>query len=180
MIKIMCTAKDTVKLSALVPFQEDLKKRTIKDIAALSQSLQDDGLLMPFAVWKHDDKDYLLDGHGRLAALVDMALKDPALITDVDYPCIYISADTEDEARKALLQITSSYGKVTRDGAAKFTQTIPGYKAPAINKILYRQAHVKKVPSINTDSLIKIKVPKDKEQEVRELLSKVEFITIID
>lgn len=176
----MCTAKDTVKLSTLVPFQDNLKKRTAKNITDLAQSLQDDGLLMPFAVWKHDDKNYLLDGHGRLAALVELALKDPSLISNVDYPCIYVSADTEEEARKALLQITSSYGKITKEGAEKFTQTIPGYKAPSINKILYRQAHVKKVPSISIDSLIKIKVPKDKEQEVRELLSKVEFITIID
>lgn len=177
MIEIMCTAPDTVRLHDLTPFQGDLKKRTPKDIDELMGSLSREGLLMPFAVWKHEDKNYLLDGHGRLEALIRAALVDPKII-EQDFPCLFIKADTEEDARKALLQITSSYGSVSKKGIVNFTANIADYHAPVIDKAL-RRHHLKKTPVAPVNAMIKIKVPLEREHEVRELLNRVEYITVI-
>lgn len=183
-MEIKCTTKDTIKLTECVPFQGNLKKRTAQDIAELKDSLLREGLLMPFAVWDHDDKKFLLDGHGRKEALVQLAVEDANLL-NVDWPCIYIKADTEDDARKALLQITSSYGKITKTGVKQFTVSIPDYKAPSIAKFVAKPV-AKKVEAIdpvqrpNQDKVIlKVSVTKDKVSEVKKILEQFDFIKVL-
>ena len=183
-MEIKCTTKDTIKLTECVPFQGNLKKRTSQDIAELKDSLLREGLLMPFAVWDHDDKKFLLDGHGRKEALVQLAVEDANLL-NVDWPCIYIKADTEDDARKALLQITSSYGKITKTGVKQFTVSIPDYKAPSIAKFVAKPV-TKKVEAIdpvqrpNQDKVIlKVSVNKDKVSEVKKILEQFDFIKVL-
>ena len=183
-MEIKCTTKDTIKLTECVPFQGNLKKRTAQDIAELKDSLLREGLLMPFAVWDHDDKKFLLDGHGRKEALVQLAVEDANLL-NVDWPCIYIKADTEDDARKALLQITSSYGKITKTGVKQFTVSIPDYKAPSIAKFVAKPV-TKKVDAVdpvqrpNQDKVIlKVSVTKDKVSEVKKILEQFDFIKVL-
>lgn len=183
-MEIKCTTKDTIKLTECVPFQGNLKKRTSQDIAELKDSLLREGLLMPFAVWDHDDKKFLLDGHGRKEALVQLAVEDANLL-NVDWPCIYIKADTEDDARKALLQITSSYGKITKTGVKQFTVSIPDYKAPSIAKFVAKPA-TKKVEAVdpvqrpNQDKVIlKVSVTKEKVSEVKKILEQFDFIKVL-
>lgn len=183
-MEIKCTTKDTIKLTECVPFQGNLKKRTPQDIAELKDSLLREGLLMPFAIWDHDDKKYLLDGHGRKEALVQLAVEDANLL-NVDWPCIYIKADTEDDARKALLQITSSYGKITKTGVKQFTVSIPDYKAPSIAKFVAKPV-TKKVDAVdpvqrpNQDKVIlKVSVTKDKVSEVKKILEQFDFIKVL-
>ena len=183
-MEIKCTTKDTIKLTECIPFQGNLKKRTPQDIAELKDSLLREGLLMPFAVWDHDDKKYLLDGHGRKEALVQLAVEDANLL-NVDWPCIYIRADTEDDARKALLQITSSYGKITKTGVKQFTVSIPDYKAPSIAKFVAKPV-TKKVDAVdpvqrpNQDKVIlKVSVTKDKVSEVKKILEQFDFIKVL-
>lgn len=183
-MEIKCTTKDTIKLTECVPFQGNLKKRTSQDIAELKDSLLREGLLMPFAVWDHDDKKYLLDGHGRKEALVQLAVEDANLL-NVDWPCIYIKADTEDDARKALLQITSSYGKITKTGVKQFTVSIPDYKAPSIAKFVAKPV-TKKVEAVdpvqrpNQDKVvIKVSVTKEKVFEVKKILEQFDFIKVL-
>lgn len=183
-MEIKCTTKDTIKLTECVPFQGNLKKRTSQDIAELKNSLLREGLLMPFAVWDHDDKKFLLDGHGRKEALVQLAVEDANLL-NVDWPCIYIKADTEDDARKALLQITSSYGKITKTGVKQFTVSIPDYKAPSIAKFVAKPV-TKKVKAVdpvqrpNQDKVIlKVSVTKEKVSEVKKILEQFDFIKVL-
>ena len=183
-MEIKCTTKDTIKLTECVPFQGNLNKRTPQDIAELKDSLLREGLLMPFAVWDHDDKKYLLDGHGRKEALVQLAVEDASLL-NVDWPCIYIRADTEDDARKALLQITSSYGKITKTGVKQFTVSIPDYKAPSIAKFVAKPV-TKKVEAVdpvqrpNQDKVVlKVSVTKDKVSEVKKILEQFDFIKVL-
>ena len=181
MIQIKCSTKDTIRITDMVPFQGNLKKRTQQDIDQLKESLLREGLLMPFAIWEkpleQNDSEiavveqnlFLLDGHGRKEAIIQMAVDEPSLLT-VDWPCVFIKADTEDDARKALLQITSSYGKITKIGVKQFTVSIPDYVAPSIKKF------VESKPKENKDSeekenktkhrIIRIKVPEDKMNEV--------------
>lgn len=183
-MEIKCSVKDSVKLTEVQPFQGNLKKRTQQDIDGLKESLLREGLLMPFAVWIQGDKKYLLDGHGRKEALVQLAVDDANLLT-VDWPCIYVKADTEDDARKALLQITSSYGKITKTGVKQFTVSIPDYVAPSIAKFV--QKPIKEIKGkldaedrLNIDKVIlKVRIDKDKVEEVKDILKGFKFIEVL-
>lgn len=183
-MEIKCSTKDSVKLTDVVPFQGNLKKRTESDIKTLKESLLREGLLMPFAVWDHDGKKFLLDGHGRKEALVQLAVEDANLLT-IDWPCIYVQADTEDDARKALLQITSSYGKITKTGVKQFCVSIPDYKAPSINKfvakpLVKKAAMVDPVQRPNQDKVVlKVRIDKDKVDEVKDILAQFKFIEVL-
>lgn len=182
MIEVKCDGiKDTLLLKDLIPFQGDLKKRTDEDVAELAGSLILEGLLMPFVVWRKDKQNFLLDGHGRLQALQTIPETDKQ-----KFPVIFVDAATEEEARKSLLQITSSYGKITKKGAVQFTASIKGYKAPAVNKLLYKTVKPKKMPIIpapqplnDGDVIIRVAVPKDKEAALRDLLRNIEYIKVM-
>lgn len=180
MFSIKCESKDKAKLHDLVPFQGDLKKRTPQDIQELKQSIMTEGLLMPFAVWMHEDKNYLLDGHGRLQALTELAVEHPDMnILMIDFPCIFISAETEMDARKALLQITSSYGKITKQGVKQFTVSIPGYVAPSIKKFVAKPEKAKVTAPKSDKTVIRIRVDNDKAPQVFDILRQMSFIEVL-
>lgn len=194
MININCDVATTVLLGDLVPFQGNLKKRTDEDITNLARSINTEGLCSPFYVWKHNDKNYVLDGHGRMQALIRMSLLDSTLLNQ-PLPCIYISADTEEKARQILLQFTSSYGKVTKAGLKHFTATIPTYTAaPVLAKFKIKETKVHtpkvKVESVTVEPeqeeiisddkiVLKIKLPKVAEKEVRDILAECPFIEVL-
>lgn len=178
MIKVMCQTTEVIRLGKLTPFQGDLKRRTDKDIEALADSIREEGLLMPFAVWKHKGVNNLLDGHGRLAALTELACYDNEIATQ-DFPVLFIEADTEEQARKSLLQITSSYGKITRDGVMHFCATIPEYHAPAINKFVHKKPIKNKLKEQNNEQIVRIAVSQDKLEAVLELFKSVSYIRVL-
>ena len=178
MIGVRCSSDSTIKLNELVPFQGDLKQRKPADVQALAKSLSSEGLLMPFAVWLHDGKHYLLDGHGRLAALTELMLLDPTIQMQ-DFPCLFITADTEDEAKKALLQITSQYGKVTKSGAVKFCASIPSYSAPSVNRFIHKPVSRRKAEQPANETILKISVQSDKIEEVKRIFAQVSYIKLL-
>lgn len=181
MIKVNCETKDKLKLVDMVPFQGNLKKRTEQDLEELKQSLLTEGLIMPFAIWKHEDKNYLLDGHGRRQVLLAMAgnTDNPDVITE-DWPVVYIEAETEDDARKALLQITSQYGKITKTGVKQFTVSIPDYKAPSIKKFVAKPVKAKETKPVVSDKIVlKIRIDRDKYDYVKQVLGEFNFIEVL-
>ena len=178
MIRIMCKTQDTIKLGMLSPFQGNLKKRTENNIDALADSITNEGLLMPFAVWCHDGKNLLLDGHGRLAALTELSLYDNDIATQ-DFPVIYIEADNEEQAKKSLLQITSSYGRITRNGVLEFCASIPTYVAPSISKYVREVPKKRKLEAQPNEKVLRIAVAIDKLDAVRKLFEDTEFIRIL-
>lgn len=179
MIAVMCHTTNSLKLDELVAFQGDLKKRTNKDVTALAVSIQREGLIMPFAVWKDaEGNNKLLDGHGRLEALTKLIPLDNDISTQ-GFPVIYIDAENEDAAKKSLLQITSSYGKITKQGAVKFCASIPEYRAPAVNKFVHKPVKRPRKEKPDTEVIIKIAVPLSYEKQVREILSSTAGIRIL-
>lgn len=181
MIKINCETKDKLKLTDMAFFQGNLKKRTGKDLAELKASLESEGLMMPFAVWKHDNKNLLLDGHGRKQVLMQMCDEMPDILS-TDFPVVYVEAETENDARKALLQITSSYGKITKTGVKQFCVSIPDYRAPAISKFIAKPVtkNIKAADkSVPIKTIIKIRVDNDKVEQVRSILKEFAFIEVI-
>lgn len=180
MIKINCESNSTLKLTDMVPFQGNLKKRTAQDIKELTDSLVSEGLMMPFAIWKHDDKNYLLDGHGRKEALIKLAVDEPSMLTE-EWPVIYVNAETEDGARKALLQITSAYGKITKTGVKQFCVSIPDYKAPSIAKFVSKPVKAKEAKPQATESdpkrpvVLKIRVPAERVEEFKKIMNEFHY-----
>ena len=116
-IEINCTGSDTIQLHELTEFQGELKERSAGDVEKIIKSIKKHGFSFPFFVWKNDGKNNVLDGHGRLMALQQMAAAGeeiPAL------PCVYISAKNEAEAKEKLLKLNSQYGHMTADSVAAF------------------------------------------------------------
>lgn len=116
-IEINCTGSDTIQLNELTEFQGELKERSAGDVEKIIKSIKKHGFSFPFFVWKNDGKNNVLDGHGRLMALQQMAAAGeeiPAL------PCVYISAKNEAEAKEKLLKLNSQYGHMTADSVAAF------------------------------------------------------------
>ena len=117
MIVINCTGSDTIQLHELTEFQGELKERSAGDVEKIIKSIKKHGFSFPFFVWKNDGKNNVIDGHGRLKALQQMAAAGeeiPAL------PCVYISAKDEAEAKEKLLKLNSQYGHMTADSVASF------------------------------------------------------------
>lgn len=176
MITVKCSSPNTTHLNQLVPFQGELKKRTDGDIQELAESISVDGLLMPFAVWQHEDKNYLLDGHGRMAALIHLALRDPDILSQ-DLPCIIIQAETEEEARKSLLQITSSYGRINPKGVLEFSAQVIDYKAPVLQKVVRK---VQKREKKESDYIVlKVRVKKEELDAVKEIFKKSPMVELV-
>ena len=73
MIVINCTGSDTIQLHELTEFQGELKERSAGDVEKIIKSIKKHGFSFPFFVWKNDGKNNVLDGHGRLLALKQMA-----------------------------------------------------------------------------------------------------------
>lgn len=178
MIEIKCSTPDSIMLSQLVPFQGDLKKRSVKDIKALAASLMADGMLMPFVLWDNNNKCCILDGHGRLAALTDLALEYPDIMEQA-FPCIYITADTEEDAKKALLQITSQYGKINKEGITKFISNLGNYKAPVIAKFIRKPTQRKKVEANDGNIILSISIPSDRFEQFRQIINNVTYARIL-
>ena len=116
-MRITCDTKDTLPLSALTEFQGGLKKRTAEDIGKIEKSIRKYGFATPFFVWRHDGVNHVLDGHGRLRTLKEMAARGeeiPAL------PVVYVECKDEAAAKNLLLRINSAYGTMTAESVADF------------------------------------------------------------
>lgn len=183
-IRILSNTKDTLKVGEMSEFQGKLKHRSPKQIEALAESLLSEGLIMPFVIWRHDGKNLLLDGHGRYKAIQYLAEKNVADggegILQQDFPVLYVDAQTEEEAKKALLQISSRYGNVTRKGAAAFCATIPQYRAPVLKPFAPKEMSVKRYKAKATDrTILRVSVPNDIAEEVKKMLMEVPSIRVL-
>ena len=116
-MRITCDTKDTLPLSALTEFQGGLKKRTDDDLVKIERSIKQYGFATPFFVWKHDGKNKVLDGHGRLQTLKAMKARGEEI---VDLPVVYIDLPNEEAAKNLLLRICSTYGEMTAESVAEF------------------------------------------------------------
>ena len=78
-IAIKCDTKDKIELAEMTELQGTLKERTDIDYDKIKLSIIKYGFSFPFFVWKGEEKNYILDGHGRFATLCKMQ-KDGYLI----------------------------------------------------------------------------------------------------
>lgn len=116
-IEIKCKGADTLPIDRIVEFQGELKKLSKENENKLRNSILKFGFIAPFFVWDDHGELKLLDGHQRLKTLLKMRKEGydiPPLPVD------YIEADSEEDAKRKLLHITSQYGEFTVEGFENF------------------------------------------------------------
>ena len=192
MIEARCETESSIRLEGLEPFQGKLKRRTKRQLEELKASLRNEGLIAPFFAWRAVDGEavFLLDGHARREALLSLAEEDPSILQAQEFPVVYIEAESYEKAKQSLLQITSQYGTIDKEGAKAFCESIKGYRAPAV-KSVYRKPYVKRMAAPaakerkpveyneDTEVALTIAVPRVYEKAVRDLFQKVSYIRVL-
>jgi len=100
-------------LADLTPFQGNLKDLDDARYAKLKASILAEGFMAPVFVWQ----DKILDGHQRTTVL-----NGEGWDVEGGVPVIEIQADTEADAARKLLKLTSAYGKPVAEGVFDFMQ----------------------------------------------------------
>lgn len=116
-MEVKCKTNDTLCLSQLVEFQGNLKERTDADFEKIAKSIKKHGFAFPFFVWKHENKNFVLDGHGRIGALKRMVAQGEHL---PPLPVVYVNAKDESDAKELLLKLNSHYGQMTAESVRDF------------------------------------------------------------
>ena len=100
-------------LADLTPFQGNLKDLDDARYAKLKASILAEGFMAPVFMWQ----DKILDGHQRTTVL-----NGEGWDVEGGVPVIEIQADTEADAARKLLKLTSAYGKPVAEGVFDFMQ----------------------------------------------------------
>ena len=116
-MEVKCKTQHTLPLEELTEFQGNLKERDSVDVGKIIKSIRKHGFSFPFFVWNHDAINHVLDGHGRLLALKQMA-KDGENIPEL--PIVYVDCKDETDAKELLLKLNSQYGKMTAESVLEF------------------------------------------------------------
>ncbi len=117
-IEIKCSGDKFLKLSELSNFQGELKSLSNENYKKLKTQIENHGFIVPFFVWKSEDKNYILDGHQREAVLSKMA--NEGVVLPEAFPVVYVEAENEKDAKAKLLAINSQYGKMTEQSLFDF------------------------------------------------------------
>lgn len=120
-IEIKCTSASTINIDSIEPFQGTLKKRTKEQINQIIKSIEKFGFSFPFFVWKKENHNWCLDGHGRLLALKEMKKQGYDL---PDFPVSFIEAKDEEEAKQKLLRQNSFFGMTSIDDVLDFCKDV--------------------------------------------------------
>lgn len=110
-LKIAVRGAAELPIDKLEPFQGELKRIDREDFEALRKSLIEDGVTFVLHVWQNGGKNYLIDGHQRLATMKMMRDQDKYEVPPV--PVAYVEAANIKEARRKVLLAISQHGKVT-------------------------------------------------------------------
>lgn len=93
-----------------------LKDNLNRDVSKLKNSIVNNGFSYPFYIWS--GHRFVIDGTGRYLALSQLE-KDGYSISEL--PVVEIEAGTLKEAKRLVLAVSSSYGKISQSSLADFT-----------------------------------------------------------
>ena len=118
-IEIKCKGSETVSLAELVKIQGKLKELTPERYQALRKSIIKNGFCEPVAFWRNpkNKEKQLISGNQRvyvLKTLEEEGFQIPKI------PASEVLAKNANEAKKKLLALASSFGKVTAKGLESF------------------------------------------------------------
>ena len=144
MVEIKCTGSLEIGLSEMTPMQGELKSLSDKNYLKLKTAIEEQGFSAPFFIWTSPDDGlhYIVDGHQRYATLHEM--QDEGIELPDKWPAVAIEAKDFAEAKKKLLQISSTHGDFSQKGLLDFmgddltikdlhaTVSIPTVKIPEV------------------------------------------------
>lgn len=131
-----------VPLDELIPFQGDLKDLSDENRRRLRGEILTTGFAFAPHVWKspEDGKFYLLDGHQRCDVLRGLKV-DGYEVPPI--PIAVVDAPTAKDAKRRILQASSSYGEITAQGLYDFM---------LVNDLTFEEVKVSfDLPSIDMD-----------------------------
>lgn len=140
-LNINCNAKDYLPFNKLKDFQGTLKLRDASDYEKIENSFEKHGFASPFFVWKENDNNWVLDGHGRLQTLKIMEKRG---ITIPELPVVYVNCKDRKDAKKLLLKLNSNFGKMTKESVIKFIDgdlnlDLSSYALPSDNLAIFNR-----------------------------------------
>jgi len=116
-IDIKCKGTGLIDIETLKMFQGNLKELSEQNYEKLKNSILNYGFRIPIFIWK----DNIIDGHQRVFVLTKLK-KEKYEVPMI--PVVEIQAENEDEAKKILLLINSTFGRITYDGLYEFVQSM--------------------------------------------------------
>jgi hypothetical protein len=149
-IKITCGYQKLIPTETLQNFQGNLKELSEKNYDKLKRLILKRGFRFPVFVWRES----ILDGHQRLfvvSKLIDSGYHFP------ECPCVEIEAESETEAAEMLLELNSSYGKITPEGLYEFgsihgidwDMVLPDIELPQIDTGYFTEMFLHDPPDID-------------------------------
>jgi hypothetical protein len=102
-----------VKVKDLLPIQGEFKELSKKSFEKLKNSISKNGFIQPFFIWENEGNKYILDGHQRQKAIID-------LYGNVEVDCLEIDAKNELEAKKLCIFYASSYATFDKESFMNF------------------------------------------------------------
>jgi hypothetical protein len=121
-ILITCDSEDMIHISKFIDLQGNLKTRDDEMYAKIKASIIKYGFRFPVFYVLLDEKNYILDGHGRIDAVNRMIKEGYSFGEDNTLPAVRIQAKDKKEAGEILLALNSHYGKMDTSGLNEFLQ----------------------------------------------------------
>jgi len=119
-IRITCSGKGLIARKQLIALQGHLKKISRKNLEKLKNRILKKGFNVPYHLWIDEQgASYILDGHQRTLALMELEAQGHPVPDRLPYDIIE-AKDIED-AKDALLGISSQYGEFTLEGLRDFS-----------------------------------------------------------
>jgi len=114
MLESKILEKTRLPIKLLDELQGNFKTLGKKQFQKLKNSIKKNGFIQPFFVWKNGHKNYILDGHQRKKAIIDL------YGDTIDVDCLEILASSELEAKKLCIYYASSYAEFDKESFIDF------------------------------------------------------------
>lgn len=98
-----------------------LKSSKKRDTSKLENAIIKSGWSFPVIVWSNVDKPFVIDGTGRKQAVKNLIEKGYQID---EIPYVEIEAKDLNEAKSKALEVSSSFGEITRESFIEFTKDI--------------------------------------------------------
>lgn len=91
---------------------DELKTLSDDHYEKFKENILENGIFVPFQIWKHNGENYIIDGHQRWKTLRRMRGEGFEI---PEVPVSIVEADTMEEAKQKLIYQNTTYGKMNED-----------------------------------------------------------------
>lgn len=123
-IPILVEGAINIPLSKLRPIQGELKELSNEDFVLLRSKILS-GVRFVFHVWKESPENdwwYIIDGHGRDKILHHLVQNEQ--YQEPRVPCAIVKASTLEQAKKLVLDSSSTFHRMRPDGLKEFMDSL--------------------------------------------------------